>query len=146
VRSDYVLWIDERNLTPARSEYFSRIERLRLGLNRELFAGLTEFEAHYASYPPGAFYKKHVDRFGDADERVISCTLYLNQSWRADEGGALRLYFNPEDPGAFTDISPRAGVFVAFRSDTLYHEVLPASRERFSLTGWLKRRPLAPLI
>ena len=34
-------------------------------LNRDLFLGLEDFESHFAMYPPGAFYLKHVDRFRD---------------------------------------------------------------------------------
>jgi SM-20-related protein len=30
---------------------------------------------------------------------------------------------------------------VTFLSARFIHEVLPARRERYSLTGWLKRRP-----
>jgi SM-20-related protein len=35
------------------------------------------------------------------------------------------------------DVLPVAGRLVCFRSDLLEHEVLPATRERLSLTGWL---------
>jgi SM-20-related protein len=143
VRGDYIFWLDEQNPTPAQSRYFSQIEKLRLELNRELFTGLTEFEAHYAIYPPKTFYAKHVDRFSRADERSISSTLYLNESWRDTEGGALRLFINQKNHEMFTDIYPQAGTIVAFRSDLIYHEVRPSSRERYSITGWLKRRSLA---
>src|SRR5262249_12898341 len=73
VRSDQILWLDENELTPAGSRYWAEIEALRAELNRELFLGLVSFESHYAFYPPGAFYRKHVDRFSGSDERVISC-------------------------------------------------------------------------
>jgi SM-20-related protein len=136
VRGDYILWLDEDVLTPAQRNYFEEIERLRLELNRELFAGLREFEAHLAVYPPGTSYKKHLDQFVDSQERIISCTLYLNPDWHESDGGALRIYLDQYS----IDICPKAGIFVAFRSDLIYHEVLPAAKERFSLTGWLKRR------
>jgi SM-20-related protein len=138
IRGDYILWLDEDSLTPAQKRYCDEIERLRLELNRELFTSLSEFEAHLAVYPPGAFYKKHLDRFSDSQERVISCTLYLNSHWRESDGGALRIYLDQ----THFDIQPKAGTFVAFRSDAIYHEVLAATKERFSLTGWLKRRSL----
>ena len=36
---------------------------------------------------------------------------------------------------------PRLAV-VAFQSERFEHEVLPATRERLSFTGWYRRRPL----
>ena len=44
------------------------------------------------------------------------------------------------DGGDYVDIFPRAGQLVLFRSAKFWHEVLPARRERFSLTGWLRTR------
>ncbi|MDQ2656958.1 MAG: 2OG-Fe(II) oxygenase, partial [Bacteroidota bacterium] len=40
-------------------------------------------------------------------------------------------------PGPPLDILPVLGRMVCFRSDQLEHEVLPATRPRLSLTGWL---------
>jgi len=37
-------------------------------------------------------------------------------------------------------ISPEGGTLVAFLSGRFEHEVLPATRERYSLTGWFRRR------
>lgn len=138
VRGDLILWLDEGRLTRPQARYWAEIEKLKLELNRELFAGLIGFEAHYALYPPGAFYKKHVDRLKTSDLRVISCVLYLNRDWRPEHGGALRIYADQ----SHVDVLPQIGTFVAFRSDAVIHEVLPTLRERFSLTGWFKRRPL----
>ncbi|HEY0004913.1 MAG TPA: 2OG-Fe(II) oxygenase [Pyrinomonadaceae bacterium] len=139
IRSDYIYWLDEQSASRLQQKYLEEIEGFRRELNRNLFAGLTDFEAHFACYPPGAFYRRHLDRFKAADERIISCTLYLNANWREEDRGALRIYTESAHAG-FLDILPRAGVFVAFRSDTIFHEVLPATKERLSLTGWLKRR------
>ncbi|MCS6817117.1 MAG: 2OG-Fe(II) oxygenase [Blastocatellia bacterium] len=138
VRGDLIFWWDERAPTPIQRAYRSEIERLREALNEALFLGLVEFEVHYAVFPPGAFYGRHRDRFLTADERVISCILYLNATWNETDGGALRIY----DPGGIVcDVMPRAGTFVLLRSDAVEHEVLPTRRERFSVTGWLRRRP-----
>jgi SM-20-related protein len=35
------------------------------------------------------------------------------------------------------DFLPMAGRLVIFRSDEIEHEVLPATRERLSITGWI---------
>lgn len=149
VRSDDIHWLDEHAATPAQARYWAAIEALRIALNRELFLGLTYFEGHYAIYPPGARYHRHVDRFSDADERVISCTFYLNPGWRAEHGGALRLYLagpSGEHPGEHIDVLPAAGTCVLFRSDTFYHEVLPATQARLSVTGWFRRRPIGRIL
>jgi SM-20-related protein len=58
---------------------------------------------------------------------------YLNENWTEDDGGQLRVYF----PDQSKDFFPIAGRLVCFRSDLLEHEVLPATRERLSLTGWI---------
>lgn len=140
IRSDHILWLDDKKLTAPQAAYCQTLETLRHELNAQLFVGVQELEAHYAVYPPGAFYQKHVDRFSTADERIISCSLYLNPDWSEADGGALRLYEGEN----FIEVFPQAGTFAIFRSDAIYHEVLPAKRERFSLTGWFKRRSLQP--
>lgn len=138
VRSDHIHWLDEQSPTEAQSLYRSAIEELRQELNQELFLSLSTYEAHFAVYPAGAFYQKHLDRFNNADERTISCTFYLNENWQEEFGGQLRLYL----PNSFVDVVPTAGTCVLFRSDTFFHEVLPATETRFSLTGWFRRRSL----
>lgn len=143
IRSDLILWLDPENLTPPQNHYWRAIENLRLRLNQELFLGLNDFEAHIAAYPPGGFYKKHLDQFKQVNERLISCILYLNQSWEPACGGQLKIYTGDDDEaGTFVEVHPEAGTFVCFRSDLIYHEVLQAKRERFSVTGWLKKSAL----
>ena len=58
---------------------------------------------------------------------------YLNPDWKPEEGGQLRMYLEE----AQLDTLPLAGRLVCFRSDQIEHEVLPATRERLSLTGWM---------
>ena len=136
IRGDHILWLDQIAPTAAQSHYWSVIKELRVEMNRELFLGLVSIEAHYAYYPPGAFYQNHIDRFSESDERSISCTLYLNSDWKEEDGGQLCLYAGEHR----AEIFPKAGTFVIFRSDTIPHEVSPAQRDRFSLTGWFLRR------
>ncbi len=138
IRGDKVLWIDSSDATSAQQAYWHAIEELQADLNRGLFLSLVSFEAQFAVYAPGAFYKSHVDRFDAADERMISCTLYLNDSWSLEDGGALRLHVG----GGPVDVLPEAGTMVVFRSDSVPHEVLVSNRERYSLTGWFRRRLL----
>ncbi|MEO8673456.1 MAG: 2OG-Fe(II) oxygenase [Tahibacter sp.] len=138
LRGDRTHWFDEQNLSHAQCELWEALDAVRQTLNRELLLGLASLEAHYAIYPPGAAYVRHVDRFSDDDARVVSCVLYLNDGWSADCGGALRLHL---DDGAI-DILPHSGTLVLFLSAEIEHEVLPATRERLSIAGWFRRRPL----
>jgi SM-20-related protein len=124
-------------LSPACDQYLALMDGLRQGLNRELYLGLDDYECHFAWYPPGAFYQKHLDRFRDDDRRAVSAVFYLNPDWQAEQGGALRLYLADETT---RDVQPQAGSLLVFLSADLPHEVLPASRERLSLTGWFRRR------
>ncbi|MEZ5449151.1 MAG: 2OG-Fe(II) oxygenase [Thiolinea sp.] len=78
-----------------------------------------------------------MDNFRGTSARLVTVILYLNEDWQAEEGGELRLY---TDDDSYLDILPESGQLVAFLSEPFYHEVLPGSRERLSLTGWLRRR------
>lgn len=140
VRGDRIRWLDAAAADPAEAPALALLEDLRSACNRALMAGLVEYEGHFAVYPPGAHYARHRDRFRDDDTRVLSCVLYLNDRWRRDDGGALRLYV---DASTQVDIVPAGGTLAAFRADTFEHEVLPATRPRLALTGWFRRRPLA---
>ncbi|HRQ88237.1 MAG TPA: 2OG-Fe(II) oxygenase [Bacteroidia bacterium] len=147
IRSDRVLWIDPLGATDAQASYLDRMEGLRADLNRELFLGLFDFEAHLACYPEGAFYRPHLDCHRDHAARVVSAILYLNRDWSEDDGGLLRLYTDRAAgvEGPFLDIVPEFGKVVLFLSAEFWHEVLPARRERYSLTGWFRKRPDIPL-
>jgi SM-20-related protein len=70
----------------------------------------------------------------------VSVILYLNEGWSPEEGGALRLYLGEDGDGPARDIPPVFGRMVVFWSERFFHEVLPAGRERMSLTGWLRTR------
>lgn len=136
VRGDQIQWLEPgQNL--ACDQYLAAMDELRQALNQAFYLGLEDYESHFALYPPGSFYQKHLDRFRDDDRRTVSAVFYLNPDWQADQGGALRIY--PEGK-ASRDLAPLAGSLVLFMSAELPHEVLPASRERLSLTGWFRRR------
>lgn len=141
IRGDYVHWPEPDDLPAVRRLHEECLEPLRRALNEATLLGLFDFEGHYAVYPPGAAYARHVDRFHDAAQRVVSVVLYLNPGWRAEDGGALRLYV-PDEAGIeqAVDILPEAGRLVCFLSDRISHEVLETRRERFSFTGWFRVR------
>jgi SM-20-related protein len=138
LRGDHVLWLDEASTVPALRGMLDRFEALRLAVNQALFLGLFDLEAHFAVYPPGGGYQRHLDRFRDDDRRCLTVILYLNEDWRKEYGGLLRFWPDPET--APLEILPAGGTLVAFLSDRFWHEVLPATRQRLSLTGWFRRR------
>jgi SM-20-related protein len=141
IRGDSICWLGGRASTEPEWALFAQLDALCVALNSALFLGISEFEAHYACYPPGAGYVRHVDRFRDDAARVISLVLYLNDDWRDTDGGTLRIYATRGANKPTCELPPSGGTLVAMRSDTLAHEVLPTIAERWSIAGWLKRRP-----
>jgi SM-20-related protein len=133
IRGDSILWLDKETAHEYIKNYLARIEDLRLYLKENLYLSLKDFECHLAAYPPGSFYKRHLDQFKSDDHRRISVITYLNQNWKDEEGGQLRMYLE----SGHLDFLPNAGRMICFRSDKIDHEVLPATRERLSITGWL---------
>jgi SM-20-related protein len=134
-RGDSTSWLAEAPSNPAEGSAVLAINALRLAFNATLFTGLQHTQLHYAHYPIGAFYKRHVDRFADDSGRVISLVFYLNENWIEGDGGELVLY-GLEQQAQFR-VPPCAGTMVAFRSEQFPHEVLPTHKARLSLTGWM---------
>lgn len=147
-RGDSIAWLADAPSTKAEAAAISAIKALQLAFNAALFTGIKQTQLHYAHYPIGAFYKRHLDRFsaslnsqasrGAAEpgsRRIISLVFYLNANWLQCEGGELVLYDAADEPQI--RILPKLGTMVAFRSEQFPHEVLPAIRTRLSLTGWM---------
>lgn len=140
IRGDFILWIDERQIHENEAEqlFFEKINELINYLNRTCFMGINQKEFHYAVYPPGTFYKRHLDTFQNDDRRKLSVVCYLNEDhWKKEFGGELTLY---TEEGAI-DLLPLPGRVVIFESQILEHEVkVVKASERLSITGWLKTR------
>lgn len=135
IRRDAVLWLDDHE-TGVAGEFVAWLGELRTQLSQTLFLNLVETELHFALYPEGGFYRKHIDNFRGSSARLVTVILYLNQNWQPEYGGQLRMYLDKET----RDIVPQAGTLVLFLSERFEHEVLPTEQERLSLTGWLRRR------
>jgi SM-20-related protein len=133
VRGDYIHWIERETAPDEIKVYLNRLEELIKYINRVLFLSLKDYEVHKTVYPAGTFYKRHLDQFKKDDHRKLSIICYLNEDWKTEQGGQLRMYL----PEGELDVFPIAGKLVCFRSDQIEHEVLPANRERMSLTGWI---------
>ena len=139
IRGDFISWIDESQKNEAEAVFFYKIEHFTNYLNRTCFLGIQEREFHYALYPIGTFYKRHLDTFQNDDSRKLSIVCYLNEEdWTEDFGGELAIYKEDETINVF----PLKGRMVVFESQILEHEVKPVRRERLSITGWLKTRKL----
>lgn len=133
IRGDYIEWIDRVTAPQPLQRYLTKLNELISFVNQTLFLSLKDYEVHMTIYPAGTYYKKHLDQFKKDDHRKLSVICYLNKDWRDEEGGQLRIYLKEET----REVLPMAGRLVCFRSDLLEHEVLPATRNRLSLTGWV---------
>ncbi|WP_203292257.1 2OG-Fe(II) oxygenase [Maricaulis parjimensis] len=133
IRRDLTHWMD--GSTPAQAGYLAFAEAVRREVNYRLMLGLFAFEAHYAVYEPGGFYKRHVDSFRGARNRMLSSVLYLNPDWDPSDGGLLRIYA-PDSEDVIAEITPEFGTLALFLSEDIPHEVTPARRDRFSIAGW----------
>src|SRR5579859_2950580 len=141
VRGDEILWLDETTEAPEATRLFKHeFTALRTAINSQTYLGLDEFEGHYAVYPVGASYARHLDRFREENLRVVSLVLYLNEAWETADGGELCLYDGIEADAPLARIAPEAGTLVCFLSERVPHEVMAARRTRLSLTGWFRRR------
>ncbi|MDO8827045.1 2OG-Fe(II) oxygenase [Methylophaga sp.] len=145
IRSDETRWLDPQNSVD--QAYLNHMADFRLAMNQRLFLGLFDYEAHYAHYPSGAFYKRHVDAFKGQSSRILTTVMYLNPFWQTQDGGQLQIY-DINDDSLITSVEPEMGTFVVFLSEQFPHEVLPAKRDRYSIAGWFRvHDPLqAPLI
>ncbi len=163
VRGDELCWLGasphpqgcDGLVAPASAALLHDLDTLRVELDRALLLGTRAVEAQYARYAPGTRYTRHLDRFaasahpqGCGDDaslgrgRVLSLVIYLNADWGAADGGMLRLY---DGEGGAHDVPPLGGDLVAFLSDRVEHEVLPATRPRWSIAAWLTRTASATL-
>lgn len=136
VRRDAILWIE--GASDAQRAWMAFASRLQVELNRRLLLGLFSFESHFAHYAPGAFYKRHLDAFRGQANRRLSVVAYLNEAWSPEDGGRLVLYDPEHDETTLAEIQPEGGSLVVFLSEEFPHEVLPASKDRFSIAGWFR--------
>ena len=147
LRGDFTYWLeDAEDRLSATSAYLEHMQAIKVSINQSLYLGLFDYETHYAIYPAGTGYSKHLDQFqqgkaGNTNgQRKISTALYLNEHWQTQDGGQLRLYLDDNLENSHIDIEPLTGRLVIFLSDRFWHEVLPAKRDRVSLTGWFRTR------
>lgn len=132
VRKDKIFWVDQFQ-TPLRKELESFYLDLIAIAKRGLFLPAKRFECHFAKYEPGDYYKRHQDQHKFMPSRLLTCVFYLNDL-APEEGGDLIIYDEELRP---IRISPEKGRMIIFDSQ-LEHEVRPCSKDRWSLTGWIR--------
>lgn len=89
-----------------------------------------------ACYPgDGARYVKHVDNpGGQANGRLLTLLVYLNEAWEPAHGGQLALH---RADGSTVEVAPLLDRCCCFWSDhRTPHEVLPSHRERWAISVW----------
>ncbi|WP_373399442.1 2OG-Fe(II) oxygenase [Algoriphagus halophilus] len=120
-------------------QYWAKVEEIRKAINQRCYLGLKSFEAHFARYPIGSFYVRHMDQFQQVLYRLVTVIIYLNDSWKEEDEGMLRMYLPQEDGSEkILDVLPKGGRLVVFLSGEIPHEVMPTKKERISITGWLR--------
>lgn len=134
IRSDYICWLEQSD--DIDNLYLQWMEELRQVMNRHLYMGLFDYEAHYAVYGAGDFYKKHLDALKGGRNRVLSTVFYLNHGWQAEDGGQLKLF--SEKDQLLETLLPEYGTMVVFLSEEFPHEVMAANKERHSIAGWFR--------
>lgn len=141
IRRDEVMWLDTSEASIHQNIYLAQLEILRLALNQRFFLGLFDYEGHFAIYPEGAFYKAHLDRHAGTSDRIVTVILYLNDGWETGDGGELKIWTSSAGrEGCYEIIEPRMGTMVCFMAEDFWHEVLPATKSRMSITGWFRQR------
>ncbi|EKO3499458.1 2OG-Fe(II) oxygenase [Vibrio fluvialis] len=135
IRSDKIQWLSQNMAQPVQ-DYLERMEQIRQAVNRDFFLGLFEYEAHFAKYEQGDFYKKHLDAFRGQENRKLTTVFYMNEAWQPSDGGELKIY--DLDDQLIDTVAPVAGRLVVFLSEKFPHEVLPTHADRVSIAGWFR--------
>lgn len=144
IRGDAIDWIDPDAADPAVVLWYADMRALGIVLARALRLPPLTFDAHLTRYPPGTFYRPHVDAADDGSRRLISAVCYLGEHWVPEHGGRLRIAREPGAASSADDaivLPPIGGSLVLFTSRGLEHEVEETTVERLSLTGWYLRAP-----
>ncbi|MGB0932732.1 MAG: 2OG-Fe(II) oxygenase [Lishizhenia sp.] len=137
IRGDYTWWLDKKRDFEL-GAIWEIIDETMFMFNRYCFLGLSGYEFHFANYPPGGHYDKHLDQFKKRNNRTISFVLYLNENWQQGDGGELEIF---KEDGSSLLVAPIGARLVMFRSDLVPHAVLQSNKNRYSLTGWLLQTP-----
>ena len=129
IRGDAIQWLNGE--TAAQAQFLAIMEHYRQALNQHLFLGLNELEAHFAHYPPGTGYQRHLDSFQNNNLRRITIVVYLNPEWNEADGGQCHAH-----SGTFVvNVSVSNSSSSAVRSGPSTRQVLSPMRDGISMAG-----------
>lgn len=136
IRGDFIYWLAKNHDLPL-SPFFEMMEELTQSLRQFCFLSLPGAEFHLAKYPAGSHYHRHLDQFNERTNRQITVLIYLNENWKPGNGGELIIYKNEGQ----IKVEPIARRLLLFKSEVIEHEVRTTHVPRYSLTGWLLKKP-----
>jgi len=139
VRGDYIYWLEEHDKTVDQIKVSEEISAIGAGIRQNLFMRFERLESHFALYPAGSQYAKHLDKTKSQNTRYMTFILFLNDQWESGHGGELRIYKESDSKIVEFNIEPKMGRLVLFLSNHIYHEVLLTHQPRYSLTGWFNQ-------
>lgn len=137
IRGDHTYWLDKHRDLSLRP-FWNLIDETMFIYNRYCFLSLSGYEFHFANYPPGSLYKKHLDQFNNRSNRMITVIIYLNKNWQKGDGGELEVFLKKNNSVIIEPLEARC---VMFKSADIPHQVLQSYKDRYSLTGWLLYYP-----
>ncbi len=138
IRGDYTYWLDRKRDTEL-GGFWTLIDETVHVFNRYCYLSLSGCEFHFAAYPPGARYEKHLDQFDSRTNRMITLVIYLNEGWQKGDGGELEVFLKSGESAIVEPLDARC---VMFKSAEVPHRVLESHKNRKSLTGWLLHQPV----
>jgi len=92
VRGDSIYWLDKSHNDIYENKFLELVEDFIRYLNSSCFTGITDCEFHYALYKKGSYYIKHLDQFRNNSGRQYSMISYLDNNWKAEDGGELLIH------------------------------------------------------
>lgn len=138
IRTDSTLWIEPNTENATEKSLLAYLDELRSDLNQSFYMGLQRTECHFAIYPPGGRYEKHIDNFRGTNSRKMTFVYYLNPDWSLEDGGELTLYHPTKPEQKIYSIEPHYNRLVLFLSEIFPHQVEISKKERRSITGWMR--------
>lgn len=134
IRGDEIHWIDDWSAASGLQSYGQFLEQYLDALRVSLRIPLKRIEGHFAHYPKGKHYVRHIDQHEKTKHRQITCILYLSD-WVPENEGELIMFLKN---GEALTVAPKAGRFVCFLSGLIPHEVKTTQASRWSITSWMR--------
>ena len=133
IRNDLTYWLEKEH-HPTEALVLAGLDEVLQSLKSFFRISLTHLECHFAYYPKGHFYKKHIDQTAENNKRFFSFVIYLNPDWKENDGGKLVGFENDQK---IFEVLPHFGQMIVFKSD-IPHEVEMSFNERRSIAGWFR--------